>query len=229
LSNIEGKLGYVFHNRVLLENALTHASCINNKAEQVVKSNQRLEFLGDALLDAIISEELYTSMPLMEEGRLTKIRARVVCAESLASVGKRIGIGEDILLGIGEIRTGGINKDSIIADAMEALIGAIYLDGGYGEAKAFILRHFSDRIEEASQSATSTDFKTSLQELLQARGEKGFYYRVVNEEGPDHKKTFTVEFVLNDIVIGIGKGLSKKEAEQNAARKALERRGSIVF
>lgn len=229
MNSIEGKLGYVFHNRFLLENALTHASYIKNKAEQVVRSNQRLEFLGDALLDAIISEELYTSLPLMEEGRLTKIRARVVCAESLASIGKRISIGEDILLGIGEIRTGGVNKDSIIADAMEALIGAIYLDGGYGEAKSFIIRHFSERIEESSQRGSGADFKTSLQELLQAQGEKEFYYRVVKEEGPDHKKTFTVEFVLNDIVIGIGKGLSKKEAEQNAARKALERRGGIVF
>lgn len=229
MNNIDGKLGYVFYNRSLLENALTHASYIKNKSEQVEKSNQRLEFLGDAFLDAIISEELYHRLPLVEEGRLTKIRARVVCAESLAFVGKQIGIGEDLWLGTGEIRTGGINKDSIIADAMEALIGAIYLDGGYNEAKTFILRHFGGKLEEACNSGTDADFKTSLQELLQAQGEKGFYYRIADEEGPDHKKIFTVEFILRDIVMGVGKGLSKKEAEQNAAKAALERRGGIVF
>lgn len=229
MKNIESKLGYEFKNKLLLENALTHSSYIHNKSDKVAKSNQRLEFLGDAFLDAIISEELYTSLPDMEEGRLTKIRASVVCAGSLAAVGKSIGIGEHIFLGTGERRTGGSNKDSITADAMEALIGAIYLDGGYTEAREFILKHFGKRLKTAMDSGAGADYKTSLQEILQAVGEKGFFYRVRKEAGPDHEKTFEVELVLHDTVIGRGNGMSKKEAEQNAAKEAIERRGSIVF
>lgn len=229
MNKIESKLGYEFCDKQLLENALTHSSCIQDRTEKVIKSNQRLEFLGDAFLDAIISEELYKSLPNMEEGRLTKIRSRVVCAESLAAVGKEIGIGEHILLGSGEKRTGGSKKISITADTMEALIGAIYLDGGYRETRAFILRHFSNKLSEAIESGAGADYKTTLQEILQADGERGFFYRVINEDGPDHEKTFYVELVLNDQVIGWGKGMSKKEAEQNAAKAALERRGSIVF
>jgi len=229
LTNVENTLGYHFSDRNLLIQALTHSSYVKNSEERVKKDNERLEFLGDAILDAAISQQLYLQLPHVEEGQLTKIRARLVRETSLANLARTLGLGEYLLLGPGENRTGGRDKDSILADTMEAVIGAVALDGGYSEAQKFIGNIFGKVMEETLSQGFVSDYKTLLQETLQAEGERDFQYRVVKEEGPDHAKTFYVDLYLRDLVIGSGKGTSKKEAEQNAAKEALERRDNIVF
>ncbi|MFA7661616.1 MAG: ribonuclease III [Anaerovoracaceae bacterium] len=229
LTNIENTIGYHFAERNLLIQALTHSSYIKNPEERVLRNNERLEFLGDAILDAVVSQELYLRLPNVEEGKLTKIRARVVCENSLAKLARTLGLGQYLLLGPGENRTGGRDKDSILADTMEAVIGAVVLDGGYFAAEKFILTHFGEVLKDTMNQSFISDYKTLIQETLQSEGERDFQYQVVKEEGPDHAKIFYVELFLRDMVIGSGKGTSKKEAEQNAAKEALERRGNIVF
>ena len=222
-SEFQKKIGYKFNDEALLKKALTHGSYVNEKGEGKDKNNERLEFLGDAFFDAVISEELYGRLDGVEEGTLTKLRALVVCEKSLASCGRLIGIGEYVLLGRGEENTGGRDKDALIADALEAVIGAVYLDGGYGAVRDVVLRTFASRIDEAISGKLKSDYKTALQETLQAAGEFGISYRLAKEEGPDHDKVFYINLFSAKKLIGKGQGKSKKEAEQNAAKDALER------
>lgn len=222
INELEAIIDYEFKDKYLLENALTHSSYINEEIDKKLKNNERLEFLGDAIFDAIISEYLYKRMIDVEEGRLTKLRALVVCERSLAACGNRLGISRFIRLGRGEKNNGGRKRDSIIADAMEALIAAIYLDGGMEATREFVLTSFKATIESALSGKLHTDFKTELQECLQAKGNSDIMYKLDKQEGPDHNKTFYVSFWSNGNKLGQGRGRTKKEAEQNAAKAALE-------
>jgi ribonuclease-3 len=228
-NKIEDRLKYEFHRGELLEKALTHSSYIPNTKDRIDHDNERLEFLGDAILDAVISMDLYKRLVMVGEGDLSKTRSRIVCEESLAHIARNLSLGDYILLGEGEQRTGGNDKDSILADVLEAIIGAIALDGGYSKAEEFIERHFQKALVEAIKRGAESDYKTSIQELFQGQGKQDFEYRVVKEEGPPHAKTFYVELLLESRVLGKGIGLSKKEAEQNAAKAALEGRDNIVL
>ena len=220
-------IGYSFQDCSLLENALTHSSYSHEGRQQEsrqksVEDNERLEFLGDSIFNAIISEYLFTRVIDVEEGKLTKLRALIVCERSLAECGKNLGIGAYLKLGRGEENTGGRYRSSIIADGMEAVIGAIYLDGGLGPAKAFVLSTFESIIERALTGKLYTDFKTEVQEYLQSKGMTEISYRLDREEGPDHSKTFYVSLWADGNKLGQGRGSTKKEAEQNAAKAALE-------
>jgi ribonuclease-3 len=218
-------IDYRFKNKILLDTALTHSSYCREHELAPVKSNERLEFLGDAFLDAIAGAELYRRLPSVDEGKLTKTRALVVCEKSLVKVGMHLGIGDYLNMGNGEARCGGRHRSSIVADAVEAVIGAIFLDGGFAEAERFVLREFRKLIEEAIAGKLRLDYKTELQELLQqGGGTPDIDYRLDHEEGPDHDKTFYVTLWIDGERSGSGIGKSKKEAEQNAAKSALERR-----
>lgn len=220
---------YEFQNVNLLKNALTHSSYINEGKSLQTGNNERLEFLGDAILDAVISDYLYGRLDSVEEGELTKMRAVIVCERSLAVCGFRISIGDYLRLGKGEENSGGRKRGSILADAMEAVIGAIYLDGGWETVQNFVIRTFADLIEDAVSGRLHMDYKTEIQERLQAHGEADINYVIEREEGPDHDKTFYANLVFKGNVIGSGSGRSKKEAEQQAAKQALERGGTFVF
>ncbi len=218
---LEEKVKHGFRNPELLNTALTHSSRACEAGKGTI-SNERLEFLGDAFLDAIIGEELYRIFPQEEEGFLSRIRATLVCEKSLAGVARKIGLGEYVMLGVGEERSGGRERESILADTMEAIIGAVYLDEGYDAAKKTVLTLFSDAIENAKRGKyIINDFKTALQEVLQAQGIRDISYATVHESGPDHCKTFTANLVVNGEAVAEGSGKSKKEAEQKAAEKAL--------
>lgn len=219
---LEERIQYSFKDRKLLKTALNHSSYCMENGMGSDQSNQRLEFLGDAYFDAIISTELYKRMQ-SGEGKLSKTRSAIVCENSLAAVGERLEIGRFLNLGKGEDHAGGRNKKSIQADAMEALIGAIFLDGGYDAAEEFVLREFSQAIDDALSGRLMSDYKTVVQELFQKKGKNvRFSYVLDREEGPDHDKVFYVHLVCNGTIYGYGKGKTKKEAEQNAAKAALE-------
>ncbi len=220
--SFETRIGYVFRDPLLLEKALTHSSVTNETGKAAGQNNERLEFLGDAVFDLIISKYLYDKMTEVEEGQLSKLRALIVCERSLAQCGRRLNINEELRLGRGEDLNGGRNRSSILADAMEAMIGAIYLDGGYDAATSFVLSTFKDTIENAVSGTLYRDFKTALQEFLQARKEAHIRYCVDREEGPDHDKTFYISLWDGNARLGEGRGKTKKEAEQNAAKAALE-------
>ena len=220
---------YDFRNVNLLKNALTHSSYINEGKSPQIGNNERLEFLGDAILDAVISDYLYSRLENVEEGELTKMRAVIVCERSLAVCGTRLSIGSYLRLGKGEENSGGRSRHSIVADATEAVIGAIYLDGGWETVRDFVIRIFSELIEDAVSGKLHMDYKTEIQERLQSRGEADISYVIEREEGPDHDKTFYANLVFQGSVIGSGSGRSKKEAEQQAAKQALERGGTFVF
>lgn len=220
---------YDFKNVNLLKNALTHSSFINEGKSSQTGNNERLEFLGDAILDAVISEYLYKRLDNVEEGELTKLRAVIVCERSLADFGSGISIGSYLRLGKGEENSGGRMRSSIIADALEAVIGAVYLDGGWNAVQDFVIRIFSELIEDAVSGKLHMDYKTEIQEKLQAQGETEISYVIEREEGPDHDKTFYANLIFQGSVIGSGSGRSKKEAEQQAAKQALERGGTFVF
>lgn len=223
--NFEEKIKYTFKNPELLDKALTHSSFDREHNRGGSGNNERLEFLGDAFFDAVISVELYKRLEKDDEGKLTKTRALIVCEKSLAKVARKLNLGGYINMGHGEEISGGRKRDSILADAMEAVIGAIYLDGGYEETEKFIAREFGETVEEALAGKLFADYKTRVQELLQKRGQQvRISYVTDREEGPDHDKTFYVHLICNDIVLGQGSGKSKKEAEQNAAKDTLERR-----
>ena len=222
-SGFEKTIAYTFKNKELLTKALTHSSYCKEHAVDIRGNNERLEFLGDAFFDAVISVELYRRLENVDEGKLTKTRALIVCEKSLATVGTRLNIGEHLNMGRGEEHSGGRQRESIIADALEAVIGAIYLDGGYDEAARFVSREFASTIDDALAGKLFADYKTQVQEALQKRGQKTFIsYKLDREEGPDHDKTFYVHLVCNGKTLGSGSGKSKKEAEQNAARATLE-------
>ncbi len=218
-------IGYTFRDAYLLKNALTHSSYINESKQSYNENNERLEFLGDAVLDAVISDYLYRRLSEVEEGQLTKLRSLVVCERSLMECALRLNVGSYLYLGKGEENSGGRHRTSILADAMEALIGAVYLDRGWQEAAEFILRIFKDIIEDALAGKLYSDYKTELQERLQINGEVLISYEVEKEEGPDHDKTFYIRLIADKKVIGHGQGRSKKEAEQHAAKAAIEKMG----
>lgn len=216
---LEEKLNYTFKNKALLDEALTHKSYAN---ENKVNSNEKLEFLGDSVLEFISSEYLYNNYPKLNEGELTKTRATVVCEESLYEVAKKLEISDHIKVGHSEALSGGKQKSAILADSVEAIIAAIYFDGGLEQAKIFIIDNLKDAMEIASQNVGIKDYKTVLQEKLQANGEVKIEYRIVSEKGPDHDKIFVAEVLLNGQVLASGEGNSKKHAEMQAAKKALE-------
>lgn len=220
MTDFEKKIGYEFKNKGLLDRALTHSSYANEKGTGL--DNERLEFLGDSVLGFITAEFLFEHYKNKPEGELTKKRAYAVCEKTLFGYAKEIGLGDMLKLGRGEERTGGRERPSIVSDAFEALLAAIYLDGGIENAKKFVLPF----IENATETKPEfKDYKSMLQEVLQQNKTEKFEYIVVNESGPDHNKSFEVEIHLNSNVIGRGIGSSKKRAEQEAARYALELMG----
>ncbi len=221
LSEFENRIGYTFKNIRLLETALTHSSYANEKLTSR-DCNERLEFLGDSVLGVITAEYFYHNVKHLPEGEMTKKRAACVCEKSLYGFAKEIELGKYIFLGRGEENTGGRNRPSILADAFEAVIAAIYLDSGLDEVRKFVL----DFIKKAAiQQINIRDYKTELQEIIQKNPDEHLTYVLVGESGPDHDKRFEVEVNLNSNVIGYGKGRSKKLAEQQAAKQALELMG----
>lgn len=221
-SEFEKTIQYTFKDKNLLNKALTHSSFSREHSASSRDNNERLEFLGDAFFDAVISVKLYRRLEKVDEGRLTKTRALIVCEKSLAEVAKRLRIGEHLNMGRGEELSGGRNRESILADAVEAVIGAIYLDGGYEEVYRFVCREFRKTVEDALAGRLFADYKTQVQEVLQKRGRKTcISYHLDREEGPDHDKTFYVHLVCDGRALGNGCGKSKKEAEQEAAKATL--------
>lgn len=216
---------YKFKKINMINEALTHSSYSNESRGRHIRNNERLEFLGDSVLSLVVSEYIYLKYNNLPEGELTKVRANVVCEPSLAHQAKVLNIGKYLLLGRGEETTGGRDRISILADAFEAVIGALYLDGGMEVAGKFILDMLAHSIQLASEGNLFRDYKTDLQELLQSKFDEKISYRIISEIGPDHDKTFEAEVALGEKVLGAGKGKSKKEAEQNAAKKALEKVG----
>ncbi|MCI9402183.1 MAG: ribonuclease III [Oscillospiraceae bacterium] len=217
MESLESKLGYTFHDRKLLENALTHSSYANENRGGL-SSNERLEFLGDSILGMVTADYLYKKHPDLPEGDLTRTRAALVCEESLVEVADQLGLGAYLKLGRGEEAGGGRQRPSIRADAVEAVLAAVYLDGGLPEARKIVQRFILDK---EAEKAASRDYKTALQEFVQRESGQVLTYQLVGESGPDHAKVFTVSVELNGREIGRGSGHSKKEAEQMAARAAL--------
>lgn len=222
MKKLENKIGYAFRDPKLLELALTHSSYSNERGRGRLGCNERLEFLGDSILGYFTAEYLFRTYPEKPEGEMTKIRAELVCEQSLARVAEKLGLGEYLRLGRGEELGGGRARPSITADAVEAVLAAIYLDGGAEAAKRFV---YGFVLSEAAKTARegSHDYKTLLQEQVQKGGGESPAYRMVGESGPDHNKIFTAEVLICGEVMGIGSGRTKKESEQNAARNALEK------
>ena len=218
MSSLEERIEYTFKDQELLQTALTHTSYAN-EAKRCLPNNERLEFLGDSVLSFVVAEHLFSGAPRLPEGELTRRRASLVCEGALAGFADQIQLGEHLLLGKGEEMNGGRRRPSILADAFEALIAALYMDGGIEAAKAFILPFVE------SGASAEEDYKTRLQEVVQQNPQERLRYVLVAEDGPDHNKFFTVEVYLNSNRIGKGQGHSKKLAEQHAARKALELMG----
>lgn len=223
LEEFEGKIRYYFNNKNLLIESLSHSSYANEKRKSR-QSNERLEFLGDSVLSIVVSQYLFEHFTHLPEGELTKIRASLVCEKSLYGFAKKIDLGEHILLGKGEENTGGRERPSILADAFEAVIAAVFLDGGLEAARKHILRFIPKDIDNRKPVSFS-DHKTILQEIIQKNPEEKVEYKLVGQSGPDHNKAFKVQVRLNSNVIGTGIGRSKKEAEQMAAKEALELMG----
>lgn len=222
---MQPQLGYTFQNENLMRNALTHSSYANENRDKGVRSNERLEFLGDAVLGFICAEYIYEHFRSMPEGELTKLRASIVCEKSLHEYALRLHLGDYMLLGHGEEAGGGRQRPSVLADAVEAMLAAIYLDGGVEAAKGFILDYIKEKAEKVSRTRHPLDYKTTLQEIVQKNREETLTYRLKGEQGPDHDKRFIIELLINSNVIAEGVGRSKKEAEQEAARLALELMG----
>lgn len=222
LDEFEKLIGYKFKNRSLLFEALSHSS-FANESKRRLNSNERLEFLGDSVLSVVVSDHIFEHYKHLPEGQLTKIRAALVCEESLYNFSKTIRLGEFLMIGKGEENTGGRKRPSILADAFEAVIAAVYLDGGMEAATEYVLRFIPDDL--SAVRASIKDYKTVLQEIIQKNPEEKIEYYLKSESGPDHDKSFTVQVKLNSNVIGEGSGRSKKQAEQMAAKGALELMG----
>lgn len=223
---LEKKLGYKFNNEKLLKNALTHSSYAN-EVRNGITSNERLEFLGDSVLSVIVADYLFKNFTDIPEGELTKLRASLVCEKSLCAFSREISLGEFLFLGKGEEKGGGRERDSILADAFEAVLGAIYLDGGMEAASKHVLRFVKAELKHTDDEVFK-DYKTALQEIIQRNPEESVSYILKGESGPDHNKIFEVEVHLNSNVIGVGKGKNKKQAEQMAAKQALELMGAKI-
>lgn len=221
--DFEKAINYTHKNKSLVNEALTHSS-YGNEGKKGGKNNERLEFLGDSVLSVIVAEHLFTHYKHLPEGELTKLRASIVCEKSLHEFATRIDLGSYLNLGKGEENSGGRSRASILADAFEAVIASIYLDGGFEVARKFVLSFIPKQIDITNKNVLS-DFKTALQEVIQKNREEKIEYVLISESGPDHDKSFLVEVHLNSNVIGTGVGKSKKQAEQIAAREALELMG----
>ena len=221
IKDLETAIGYRFRNIQLLQNALTHSSYANERWHNSLLSNERLEFLGDSVLGMLVAEYLYKTFPNRPEGELTRMRADMVCEQTLAAAANRIGIGEHLLLGHGEEQGGGRKRNSILADAMESVIAACFLDGGI-EAALRVVQQFI-LVEVPVKKMHNVDYKTQLQELVQQKKNQVLSYTLVGQSGPDHDKVFEVEVALNGSVVGRGTGSSKKRAEQDSARAAIEK------
>lgn len=219
MEKIEESIGYNFKNKGLLKKALTHTSYAYENKEE---SNEKLEFLGDSILEFASSKYLYEKYPKLKEGEMTKVRATVVCEESLYKVAKMHNFGDFLYLGKSEQKTGGKNRPAILADSVEAVIAAIYLDGGLEPATKFIIDNLKDEIEIATKHVGDKDYKTVLQEKLQANGEVKIEYEIISETGPDHNKLFKAQVKCNGEILADGEGKSKKEAHMSAAKKALD-------
>ena len=219
IKDLEAAIGYRFHNISLLQNALTHSSYANERWHNSLLSNERLEFLGDSILGMLVAEYLYRNFPDRPEGELTRMRADMVCEKTLAAVANSIHLGDHLLLGHGEEQGGGRTRDSILADAVESVIAASFLDGGMEAALQFIRRFIL--VQVPVTKLHNADYKTQLQELVQQRRNQVLSYQLVGESGPDHDKHFDVEVTLNGAVVGSGQGSSKKRAEQDAAHNAI--------
>ena len=222
MKKLEERIGYSFQDPSLLENALTHSSYANENKAKGETSNERLEFLGDSVLGMVVADYLFRTHPDMPEGELTRTRAALVCEDSLVEVARKLELGQYLKLGRGEDAGGGRQRPSIQADAVEAVIAAVYLDGGIGSARKLITK-FILTDNEREQEGGSRDYKTALQELVQRESGQVLTYRLLGESGPDHAKVFVVEVDLNGAPVGSGQGRSKNEAEQNAAKAAIER------
>ncbi len=223
--SLESRLGYNFNNISLLKNALVHTSYAN-EVRNGVTSNERLEFLGDSVLSLIVSDHIFNKFPNMPEGELTRLRASLVCEKALCGFARELDLGHFLYLGKGEDKGGGRDRDSILADAFEAVLAAIYLDGGMDAAKKHVMRFVLREIDAHTEENTK-DYKTILQEIIQRNPEETVSYILTASEGPDHDKSFTVEVHLNSNVIGEGTGKSKKQAEQMAAKQALILMGEL--
>ena len=217
METLEARLGYTFQDRSLLQQALTHSSYANENRGGL-GSNERLEFLGDAVLELVSSHWIFTVNPAMSEGEMSKLRASLVCEPALAYCAREISLGDYVLLGKGEAATGGAERDSILSDALEAVIGAIYLDSGFTNAKEFILNYV---MNDAEAKKLFYDSKTILQEMVQAKGQGKVRYEVIGESGPDHSKCFVVRATSLDGLETVGRGKTKKAAEQEAAYGAI--------
>ena len=219
LEKLEKELGYTFKDKELINKALTHTSYAY---ERKIESNEKLEYLGDSILEFISSEYLYNNYSNLKEGEMTKVRASVVCEQSLYNIAKKHNFSDFLHLGRSERFSGGQVRPAIMADSVEAVIAAIYLDGGLEEAKKFIINNLKDEVVIAARNVGQKDYKTVLQEILQKNGDVKIEYIIVKETGPDHNKTFEVEVVCNGKVLALGNGKSKKLAEMDAAKNALE-------
>lgn len=223
LAVLQQILGVFFKDPTLLEQALIHSSYVNENPGLASTSNERLEFLGDAILGSVIAEKLYHDLPSVTEGEMTKLRATLVRRDTLARAARAIRLGDYLYLGKGEEASGGQHKPVNLAGALEAVIAAIYLDQGSATAKNFILRSFNKELQKVINRGAEVNYKSQLQELIQAREQQTPAYYVIEAKGPDHDRRFTVEVRVGDTVLGRGSGRSKKEAETEAARSALER------
>lgn len=221
IKDLEAAIGYHFHDISLLQNALTHSSYANERWHNSLLSNERLEFLGDSVLGMLVAEYLYRNFPDRPEGELTRMRADMVCEGTLSATANRIGLGKHLMLGHGEEQGGGRTRDSILADAMESVIAACFLDGGL-EAALQIVQKFI-LVEVPVTRLHNVDYKTQLQELVQQKKNQVLSYTLVGQSGPDHDKHFDVAVSLNGETVGVGSGSSKKRAEQMAARDAMEK------
>jgi len=223
LATLQEILGVTFGNVSLLEQSLVHRSYLNENPDFHLPSNERLEFLGDSLLGFVVAEKLYAESPDLSEGKMTKLRASVVRGETLARVATSLGLGECLYLGHGEEANGGRQRRSNLAGLLEAVLGAVLVDKGFPVAKELVLRLFDDEIVGAIEGRVTVDYKSRLQEVVQARHQVTPVYRTAGEEGPDHAKEFAVQVLIGDEVVGTGHGKSKRKAEVEAARQALAR------
>ena len=220
IEELQKKLEYDFTDQTLLIKSLTHSSYANEGTNKNNVSNERLEFLGDSLLGMTVALLIFNSKPELSEGQMTKLRAELVCERSLATIALDLDLGEHLLLGRGEKNTGGQDRPSILSNTIEAIIAAMYLDGGHKPVEKFVSSIFSERISSPFNGLT--DYKTRLQETIQGKSGQNLVYKLVSEEGPDHEKSFTVEVDLDGETIGTGKGKTKKGAQQEAAKAALK-------
>lgn len=228
LSEFEKNINYKFNKIETLEKALTHSSYSNEDKFYTKVNNERLEFLGDAVLSIVVSKYIFDKFPEYPEGDLTKLRSQVVCEDTLSLVAKNLEIGKYLLLGKGEESSGGRKRKSILADAVEAIIAAIYIDGGYKSSEKFVIDNLLTYIQLAVNGKIVTDYKSYLQEYYQSKNQNcRIRYVVTKEDGPDHEKLFHVDVLFNKIVVGKGIGKSKKNAEQDAAKNALAKEGQI--